>query len=130
MKRDKISNEKIIKILRASYGIILTASKTLRIDRGTLQDWINSDDDLKTALAEIREGDLKDLIEDALITNIKAGKEASIIFASKTQLRTRGYQERLEITDKSKIQDQITTASEDELLEIIANAQKRIKDAS
>lgn len=129
-KRDKISNERIIKAIRDSYGIITNASRRLKITRATLHNWINEDEELANAVKQARENDLKDLIEDALVKNIKKGKEASIIFASKTQLRNRGYQERIEVTDKSKLDDQIQQASEQDLLDMMAKLQKRINDAT
>ena len=129
-KRDKISNERIIKAIKDSYGIITNTARRLKIARQTLHDWINEDEELKNAVKHARENDLKDLIEDALVKNIKKGKEASIIFASKTQLRNRGYQERIEVTDKSKLDDQIQQASESDLMEMMAKLQKKINDAT
>lgn len=130
MKREQISNERIIKAIKESYGIITNTARRLKIARQTLHDWINEDEELKNAVKHARENDLKDLIEDALVKNIKKGKEASIIFASKTQLRNRGYQERIEVTDKSKLDDQIQQASEQDLLDMMAKLQKRINDAT
>lgn len=130
MKREQISNERIIKAIKDSYGIITNTARRLKIARQTLHDWINEDEELKNAVKHARENDLKDLIEDALVKNIKKGKEASIIFASKTQLRNRGYQERIEVTDKSKLDDQIQQASESDLMEMMAKLQKKINDAT
>ena len=130
MKREQISNERIIKAIKESYGIITNTARRLKIARQTLHDWINEDEELKNAVKHARENDLKDLIEDALVKNIKKGKEASIIFASKTQLRNRGYQERIEVTDKSKLDDQIQQASEQDLLDMMAKLQKKINDAT
>ena len=130
MKREQISNERIIKAIKESYGIITNTARRLKICRSTLHDWINEDEELKNAVKHARENDLKDLIEDALVKNIKKGKEASIIFASKTQLRNRGYQERIEVTDKSKLDDQIQQASESDLIEMMAKLQKKINDAT
>ena len=130
MKREQISNERIIKAIKESYGIITNTARRLKVSRQALHEWINEDEELKNAVKHARENDLKDLIEDALVKNIKKGKEASIIFASKTQLRNRGYQERIEVTDKSKLDDQIQQASEQDLLDMIAKLQKKINDAT
>lgn len=130
MKREQISNERIIKAIKESYGIITNTARRLKVSRQALHEWINEDEELKNAVKHARENDLKDLIEDALVKNIKKGKEASIIFASKTQLRNRGYQERIEVTDKSKLDDQIQQASESDLMEMMAKLQKKIKDAT
>ena len=130
MKREQISNERIIKAIKESYGIITNTARRLKVSRSSLHDWINEDEELKNAVKHARENDLKDLIEDALVKNIKKGKEASIIFASKTQLRNRGYQERIEVTDKSKLDDQIQQASESDLMEMMAKLQKKINDAT
>jgi hypothetical protein len=130
MKREQISNERIIKAIKESYGIITNTARRLKVSRQALHEWINEDEELKNAVKHARENDLKDLIEDALVKNIKKGKEASIIFASKTQLRNRGYQERIEVTDKSKLDDQIQQASESDLMEMMAKLQKKINDAT
>lgn len=130
MKREQISNERIIKAIKESYGIITNTARRLKVSRQSLHEWINEDEELKNAVKHARENDLKDLIEDALVKNIKKGKEASIIFASKTQLRNRGYQERIEVTDKSKLDDQIQQASENDLMEMMAKLQKKINDAT
>lgn len=130
MKREQISNERIIKAIKESYGIITNTARRLKVSRQALHEWINEDEELKNAVKHARENDLKDLIEDALVKNIKKGKEASIIFASKTQLRNRGYQERIEVTDKSKLDDQIQQASESDLIEMMAKLQKKINDAT
>lgn len=128
-KREKFTTEQIVEAIRKSYGILSDACEMLSINRTTLSIWISQEPELQEAVKQAREGDLKDFIEGALLKNIKAGKEASIIFASKTQLRSRGYKEQIDIADKSKVEDEIATASEDELMEIIRKASKRIQDA-
>lgn len=129
-KRDKISTEKIIKAIKENYGIVSDAAAKLKITRQCLHNWINNEPELKAAVKEARENELKDLIEGSLIKNIKSGKEVSIIFAAKTLLRDRGYQEQITIKDDSKLQEQINSSSESELLEMIDRMTKRIKDAS
>lgn len=132
MGRAKVSDnpERIKKAFKDCYGIVTDTAKKLRISRETLRQYMLENPELRQAQIDARQNEFKDLIEGALVKNIKAGKEASIIFASKCQLQDRGYKERLEITDKSKIEDQLDDASDEELLQIIADANRRINDAS
>lgn len=98
MKRDKISNEKIEKALNKHCGIVMGAASMLKINRVTLAEWIKEDPELQRMQENAREG-LIDEVESQLLKNIKAGKEASIIFAAKTLGRTRGYVERIEYAE-------------------------------
>jgi len=127
MERDKISNEKIQKAFFDSYGIITDAARKLRIHRKTLEGWCKAEPILEEYRQDGR-GRLKDLTEGALIKNIKAGKEATIIFVSKTLNRDRGYMERMEIVDKNKATDALDDMSEDEILAHMVNTNRRLSD--
>jgi hypothetical protein len=98
MKRDKISNDKIIKALHKHCGIVQSAATMLKIDRGTLAGWIKDDEELQKAQEAAREG-LLDEMESKLLQNVRDGKEASIIFGLKTLGRNRGYVERIEYAE-------------------------------
>lgn len=130
MERDKISNEKINKALQDSFGIVTTAAKKLRLHPNTLYGWIKNEPELEQMRQDARNNQLKDFVEDALIKNIRKGKEASIIFASKTLLRERGYKETLDIVDKSKFENQLAEKSNAELIALAEDIKKRMLDAS
>lgn len=128
MKRERYSDEKIIKALNENCGIIKAAAKKLRLDRGTLSDWIKVSPTLTAALNNANE-EFLDVAESALKTNIDAGREASIIFFLKTRGRKRGYVEQIQITNKDNINDHIENASDEELKDIIAKTNERFNSA-
>lgn len=128
MKRERYSDEKIIKAINLNGGIINGAAKSLKLDRGTLSDWIKASKTLTAALEAARDI-LIDECESALFTNVKAGKEISVIFALKTIGRKRGYIEQLQITNKDNINDHIENASDEELKEIMAKTNERFNSA-
>lgn len=90
----KVKPEKVIAILEKTGGTIYPAAKMLKVSRGTLYNYINSNDEIKEALEEIRES-LLDVAEAKLHSNIQDGKEASIFFYLKTQGKSRGYEQQL-----------------------------------
>lgn len=128
MKRERYSDEKIIKAINVNGGIINGAAKSLKLDRGTLSDWIKSSPKLKEALEAAREIFI-DECESTLFNNVKAGKEVSTIFALKTLGKKRGYIEQIQITNKDNINDHIENASDEELKDIMERTANRFKDA-
>lgn len=90
----KVKPEKVIAILEKTGGTIYPAAKMLKVSRGTLYNYINSNDEIKEALEEIRES-LLDVAEAKLHSNIQQGKEASIFFYLKTQGKDRGYEQQV-----------------------------------
>jgi len=102
-KREHFTLEQIELAFIQAKGIVSDAAKKLKIDgkpisRKTLHDWINQE----PAIAEFQQNgreDLLDLAESKLITNIRKGKENSIIFALKTLGRNRGFVERIEYAE-------------------------------
>jgi hypothetical protein len=105
-------------ILRKHMGIISNACKAAGIARATYYLWRDSDPAFKEACMEAYE-ERKDFAESALIQNITALKETSIIFFLKTQAKDRGYVERSEITGKDggAIQTEELTESQARLYE-------------
>lgn len=83
--------------LEKSLGIVTIAALTAGIDRKTHYLWLDKDPKYKAAVLAIEDIAL-DFAESMLHKNIKAGKEASIIFHLKTKGKRRGYIERREIT--------------------------------
>lgn len=98
MRRDKISNEQIIKALIKHNGLVKYAASMLKIDRNTLATWIKDEPLLQEAQQEAREGFI-DEMESQLAKNVRDGKEASVIFGLKTLGRNRGYVERIEYAE-------------------------------
>lgn len=72
------------------------AAQKLKVERKTIYGWINGDEELKQALADIRES-MIDMSEGALYKLIQEGNPAGIFFHLKTQGKERGYIEKQEI---------------------------------
>lgn len=100
----------MLEALKVSFGIIAHAAQQVGIDRTTHYLWMQSDEDYKQAVADLKEYK-KDFIESKLIKLINEGDTAATIFAAKTQLKDRGYIERTELTgaDGGPVQTQAIT---------------------
>ena len=77
--------------LQTRAAAVLTASAPGRhITRQAIAKRIGNSDKLRAVVVDITE-ELKDLAEDRLIRNIKAGKERSVTWFLATKARDRGY---------------------------------------
>ena len=83
--------------IKDSNGFITHAAAKLDISRTTLHAMINQYATLREAVTDAREA-MKDFAENKLFSNIKDGKETSLIFYLKTQAKDRGYVERQEVS--------------------------------
>lgn len=88
-------NDKIIRVIEATYGVLSDAAKKLKISRATLYNWIREDAELQEAVEDSRER-LKDLTESKFIKHLLAGKEWAIRFSLQTLCKDRGYVPRVE----------------------------------
>ena len=99
-------NKVIINNLMDSYGIVSDCAKRLNVTRQTLSRWIKEDKALQDCQQEAREH-LVDYVESALLKNVDAGKEISILFTLKCLGKTVGRpwndspKQEIEITQKS-----------------------------
>ena len=98
MNRTQTAHKKkaVLVALESSLGVITTACKSVKLNRRTFYEWLEKDETFAAAVAEMGEVAL-DFAESKLHGNIKAGKEASIIFYLKTKGKKRGYIERSEL---------------------------------
>ncbi len=81
-----------LEILKAKAGNISVACEKAGIKRQTHYDWMNSNLTLKKEVEDIHDS-LLDFAESKLMSNIKDGKETSLIFFLKTRGKKRGYSE-------------------------------------
>ena len=91
----KPGKKEIKEALINNSGFIANSAQDLVISRQTLAKYIEADPDLQTIMKDAKEA-LKDEVEHQLLKNIKAGKETSIIWFMKTQMKDRGYIEKIE----------------------------------
>jgi len=88
-------HKKMIGLLKSNGGNVSDACEKLKISRQTHYNWIDRVDTYKKEVDDVNEAVL-DFAESQLILNIKAGKEASLIFLLKCKGKKRGYIEKTE----------------------------------
>lgn len=93
----RLTDAQIAAGLRAQRGNISATAEALGVDRRTIYRRVTDNAELEAIWKEARES-LIDVAESALLKLINEGNVAAIIFALKTQGRSRGYSERLELT--------------------------------
>ena len=88
--------QKFADLLR-QHKTLGAACQAYGIGRTTLKRWREEYPEFAEAISDAME-DVGDIIESALFKRIERGDTTAIIFAAKTRLRDRGYQERRELT--------------------------------
>ena len=86
---------KFLEVYASKMGNVSKACKAANISRQTFYDWMK-DSDFAGQVDEVREG-LLDFAEHQLLSNIRDGKTAEILFYLKTKGKKRGYIERSEL---------------------------------
>tara|TARA_R100001463_G_scaffold110220_1_gene164894 strand:+ start:944 stop:1282 length:339 start_codon:yes stop_codon:yes gene_type:complete len=86
---------KFLEVFASKMGNVSKACKAAQISRQTYYDWMK-DDDFSGKVDEVKEG-LLDFAEHQLLSNIKSGRTAEILFYLKTKGKKRGYIERQEV---------------------------------
>lgn len=94
MKTDR--KNAVLDAYRKALGNVTMACKACNIDRRTFYQWCEDDPEFKKSVQDIRENELGDFIENALMQRIQLGDTTAIIFACKTLCKNRGYVERQE----------------------------------
>ena len=92
MAKDK---DKFLEVFATKMGNVSKACEAAQISRQTFYDWMK-DNDFAGKVDEVKEG-LLDFAEHQLLSNIKDGKTAEILFYLKTKGKKRGYIERQEV---------------------------------
>lgn len=88
--KKKPGKKEIKEAIINNNGFMVNAANDLGIARQTLKKYIDEDPDLEECLKEAKES-LKDIAEGQLLKNIKEGKETSLLFFMKTQMKDRNY---------------------------------------
>ena len=87
--------DKFLEVYASKMGNVSKACKAANISRQTFYDWMK-DQSFATKVEEVKEG-LLDFAEHQLLSNIRDGKTAEILFYLKTKGKKRGYIERQEV---------------------------------
>lgn len=93
----KVREEKKLQFLTnfEANGNISMACDFVGVSRTCFYKWCKEDKEFNETFTDIRMS-IGDFVESQLMMLIKAGEASAIIFYSKTQLKNRGYVERLE----------------------------------
>ena len=101
-KKEKVLKKRLtkkqkyfIEIIKNTMGNVSLACTKLGISRRTYYNWFNLNDTFAELVDDIREKNI-DFAESQLLSNIREGKETSLIFYLKTIGKDRGYVERHE----------------------------------
>lgn len=108
----RLSPEKavMVKALEKHLTNVTMAAMEVGISRNTHYQWLKEDPDYAEAVNELKNVAV-DFYEQALHERIKAGSDAAVIFALKTQGRSRGWQERQEL----KVEHNYSELSDEEI---------------
>lgn len=87
--------DKFLEVYASKMGNVSKACKAANISRQTFYDWMK-DKQFAGKVDEVKEG-LLDFAEHQLLSNIRDGKTAEILFYLKTKGKGRGYIERQEV---------------------------------
>jgi hypothetical protein len=97
----------MIDALEKSYGIVTVACRNVGVSRQTHYNWIRDDKEYSSAVMSISEVSL-DFVEGKLLSMINDGNATAAIFYLKTKGRARGYIERVDLSGKLNLNDNIT----------------------
>lgn len=126
MQNIKKSDKLIAKGLEAAMGNVSLAAKQLGYSRSGLHLRISQSEFLRQVMKDLRES-MTDNAESSLNRGILAGEAWAVCFYLKCQGRDRGYVERTEIQQDTKVTmvTPLESMSDDELNSIIREEQVR-----
>ena len=81
--------------LEKCLGNVSMALQRTKMKRADYKDWYNGSPEFKDAVKEVKEVQ-KDFVEGKLLERINQGDTTAIIFYCKTQLKARGYTEKVQ----------------------------------
>ena len=127
-RKSTVSTRKkdMIEALKASLGVVTTASKKANIERTTHYKWLAQDAKYAEQVEAIKDIAL-DFAESQLHKRMQNGSDTAIIFYLKTQGKKRGYIEKQQIEISGELD--IKTLSDEELDEQIRLAENAIREA-
>lgn len=119
-RRSHITDKTLSQALKSALGNISLAARNLGIDRSTIYLRILKNDKLQQIITDARES-MVDNAESALHRAVTNGEGWAVCFTLKTQGKNRGYVERQEVQQESRVQVTVNPAElTDEQLAAIA----------
>jgi hypothetical protein len=90
-----LRKKKFLAALSKSYGIVAPAAKATGISRDIHTLWMRDDPEYRTAVLKIKD-DTHDFVESRILKAINDGVPSILKYYTSTQMRHRGYTERVE----------------------------------
>jgi len=103
MNKTELNKKAMIEALEQSRGVVTDACNSTGVGRTTFYSWIKNDKVFKNEVDNIEDVAI-DFVESKLFKQIENGNITAIIFYLKTKGKKRGYVERTEISQTSKIE--------------------------
>jgi hypothetical protein len=128
--KPKFTSARITEALIRCKGLIYLAAKELRCDPSTVHRRIQRNEKLK-GIVERERGEFCDTAELALLQAVLRGEAWAVCFTLKTQAKHRGYVERSEVRQESRVT--LTTSAEaltDDELAAIATGRGKITNST
>jgi hypothetical protein len=132
-KKRKFTPDQVITAIKKAEGYISQSAQILDCDISTVYEYINRYPKVKDARDSVKHR-RDDFVESKMMTRIKEGSDTMIIFYAKTQMKHRGYIERVEHTgaDGGAIEQVVTidfSNLSDEQLNTLLEAANSLKSA-
>lgn len=128
-KFPKKPTKKILwKTAEDAVGNISDMAGALGVSRQTIYAWLKNDKALSDRIDELRKGEMIDLAKEGLRFHLEQKSEKSIHFVLERLARQEGFGRFVQIQDKSKFEDQLKDATDDELIEMLNQTTKKIND--
>lgn len=100
----RLAKKAFIEAYKKTFGNITQSCEAIKISRGTYYNWYQKDDKFKKTINELEPDErLIDFTFSKLIQLIDEGDKTAIIFTLKTLGKNRGFVERQEIVQDTKI---------------------------
>ena len=122
----RIRQHLFIYALTSSNFNVSAAMRKVGISRQTLQEWQDSDPDFQKLVGELNFYK-ENFFENAFIGRVAAGDTAAILHGVKTQCRSRGYNEKVEVVHSGSISNPDTVSIAD--LDLDIETRKKILEA-
>lgn len=105
MSEENIEKKKaaMLQALEKALGVVSTAAQISGVSRASHYKWLTEDKEYAAAVKDMEDVAL-DFTESKLFKNIEKGKETSIIFYLKTRGQKRGYIEKLQTENITRLQ--------------------------
>lgn len=92
------NKKRMLAALEKHMNVVLYACKETGIARRTHYNWMNEDPDYRAAVEDINQG-CGDFLERKMLEAVEEKQPAVMIFMAKTKWKSRGYQERIELSN-------------------------------